>query len=912
MDQGLPEGFQLDQEAPQPQIEGGGELPEGFQLDEEKYGGTGEQIKAGAEALGRGFLGPLAPLAEKALGVKEEDIRGRQEANPVTAGLGEAVGLGAGLLTGTGEAALMTKAGAAAVKAAGLGEVAKGASLSYRIGSEALKQATEMAVLQTGDELTKKVLHDPGASAETAIPNIGLAAVLGGGGGALWAGAVSPLWKATQGKIVEPGLKGIQSWFGKAEQSAAENVVEKSGLNLPPPLQAVGNDVPGAAGHHANVMNAETMVGKGYQKQVAKAESDATENILGNLGTKSGDLDKMELNRANTGEKFGETVTEDFTPEHKDLTDRYDKFNKRNGNTAPKESDYRSLADEVSAKGEELAWNAAPKTSPEIPKMVENFMDDLGNATTAEQIKKQITSLMNTHRSNPITSGAASELAAMARKFHEKTIENGILSRGERILQHGVEGPGSVELQQQAQKEIAEYNQLRGDYRDYMKKLEDFDKHTQVGRWETPRGYFKALAEKARLNPEKLADAIGNANKSNILEQLQQNLPKTLEAARQYHIEKLLDKNYKNGALDIHKLVKNLTEDISPQLRDFILSKPQQEQISAVATVLQRLQNKETHQGLFRKAMEALSHKYPSAAAFAVGLASHSVEIPIIAHLAKVAFGEGSDATRIAMLKYMNSGMPIKAEGLKSAVDYIAKVARGQAMLNKATAAVLKPGAQVVASYPTSNDREKLQNALDKVQNNPDKLIAGEDGHLGHYMPESQSAIAQTATQAANYLNSIRPKPFRAGPLDKEIEPSQDAMAKYNRAMDIAINPTIVLDHIKEGTLQPTDIAHLHAMYPSLQKQFTTNLLDQVTNMHANDQDVPYKTRMSISLFLGQPLDSSMKPESIIAAQPKPRPSMQQPGGMGKPKRGTASLGKAPNAYKTTSQAAEGDRSSRD
>src|SRR5580692_2202395 len=75
-------------------------------LDEDKYGTPGQQAIAGLEGATRGIAGPIATAIEKNYyRVPSQDIQGRQEANPVTSGIGEGVGLGVGALTGTGEGA---------------------------------------------------------------------------------------------------------------------------------------------------------------------------------------------------------------------------------------------------------------------------------------------------------------------------------------------------------------------------------------------------------------------------------------------------------------------------------------------------------------------------------------------------------------------------------------------------------------------------------------------------------------------------------------------------------------------------------------------------------------------------------------------------------------------------------------
>jgi hypothetical protein len=75
-----------------------------------------------------------------------------------------------------------------------------------------------------------------------------------------------------------------------------------------------------------------------------------------------------------------------------------------------------------------------------------------------------------------------------------------------------------------------------------------------------------------------------------------------------------------------------------------------------------------------------------------------------------------------------------------------------------------------------------------------------------------------------------------------------------------------------------------------------------------------YKARMGLSLFLGTPLDNTMTPQSIMAAQPKPQQGPQQPPApKGKGKGSPSKMSnKSSNLAKTADQAAETDRSDRD
>lgn len=154
---------------------------------DEYYGSTGQQIKAGLEGAAQGVLGPLAPAAERALGVKGEDILGRQAANPVTHGIGEAAGfIGGSFIPGLEEVNLGSQVGK-------LGEAAKAASGLEGLAATGIKAGSELSALAASTELSKAVEGDSNQSLGSAAINIGLSGIIGGAGGAVL-GSVSPLW----------------------------------------------------------------------------------------------------------------------------------------------------------------------------------------------------------------------------------------------------------------------------------------------------------------------------------------------------------------------------------------------------------------------------------------------------------------------------------------------------------------------------------------------------------------------------------------------------------------------------------------------------------------------------------------------------------------------------------------------
>lgn len=177
------------------------EAPEPAGLDDylkqAQYGSPLEMAKTGAEGAAKGLFGPLATLAEtKLLGVNPEDIRGRREANPITAGASEIGGLAAPLIATGGASSLAKLTVSGALEAVGKKLGLEGAeTLAGRIGQGAAKAAIDNMLVQGGDETSKMITQDPNQTAQTAIANIGLAGSVGALLGSTGSAAAS-LWSS--------------------------------------------------------------------------------------------------------------------------------------------------------------------------------------------------------------------------------------------------------------------------------------------------------------------------------------------------------------------------------------------------------------------------------------------------------------------------------------------------------------------------------------------------------------------------------------------------------------------------------------------------------------------------------------------------------------------------------------------
>lgn len=246
--------------------------------------------------------------------------------------------------------------------------------------------------------------------------------------------------------------------------------------------------------------------------------------------------------------------------------------------------------------------------------------------------------------------------------------------------------------------------------------------------------------------------------------------------------------------------------------------------------------------------------------------------------------------------------------GAKGAIDYVSTVAKGQSALQKAAKAVFKHGDKPIISEITNSSlrqRKQLNDAVVKMQTDP-SFMSKVGGDVGHYLPVHSTALAQTAANTLSFLNSQRPDTQPKMPLDSKLPPEPGKVANYNRMLDIANNPLSIMPKIASGSITAPEILAMKTMYPGLYNSTVSHLLNEMNTHLSKGDAVPYRTKMGLSLFAGQPLDSTMTPQSIVAAQPKP-PAHQQPQGspqQGKPPAAssTKGLGKMAQSYSTPEQ----------
>lgn len=876
-------------------------------LVKQKYGTTSQQIIGAGEGVAKGFAGPLATAAERAIGVPAEDILGREEASEGGSGLGEAIGLGAGMFTGAGEAALMEHAGSGALKAAGMHAPAGALA---KIGSAATKAAVENAVFQAGDEASKMILQDPNQSVETAAVNVGLAGLIGvGAGGAI--GSINPLWKATMGTKVGTMLKALSDRAGGIEgqlPDAVEHAIAKTGIAVPDEIRAALSDDPHLQQIAKTLEQSDTTgAGVKYQEAMGAFRKRASDIMVEAFGKDPAALEGEMPSKYEAGKGIGGTLAGEYQEKLGPLAKEFEDLKGKYADAPlPQDSTLMGttpgttsvIADRLAQLGHEQLWAGS---GSDMEKELNRVLKALPSKTRIFQLGELATQVGDITKST-LNFGQQTPLSRA-----------GMLIKN--VLRDAENDAALAHLGEKAPELVERYKAARDAYRQLSLVKEQLNDRLKVGG--STSGFAKGLREMANTDGEAVVNRLSGSKDAHLLGFLQENFPKTAQAIKDFHIDALLRSaamKAKEGQTISPAALRTALDKMSPELRQFAIPGETIDKVNGIGAILDQL-NKVPHNfsNTARTMDKLMGHLPGSAVGMATMLAGHNPAIAfLMGAMVKPLAKDVPDAVRLSLLKFLGSRGPVQPGAFKAMVETINHIQEGEHLINRATKNIFRTGVDVLAASktPTEAERIRLDKSLLKIQEHPQAMLNMGENEAGHYMPEHAAALAQAGQRGVNYINSLRPNLDPRAPLDTKVPPTKAQQASFNRALDIAQQPLTVLDHMAKGTMTPQDVAHLKMLYPALYGRLSQKLMAGVIE-HSNDgKAVPYKTRMGLSMFLGQPLDSTMTPAGIMAAQPQPPANQPQTATQpaSNPKRSMNALNKLPSMYSTPSQKAAEQR----
>lgn len=853
-------------------------------INDQKYGGAGQQALTGLEGAAQSATFGVSTAAERALGVPKEDIAGRRETNPITHVIGQGAGLvGSSLLIpGGGAAGALDIAGNAGVHALGL----EGATGLAKIGSAAVKGAIENAAVQGGDEVSRSLYQNHPEGVQTAIANVGLAALLGGGisGGI---GAVSPLWKATTGDKLGGWLESIQRRVNGEAIALPEDVqaaLTHSGIEVPGEIRSVLSGEPELIKQFNILQESKTTPGLNLKESVNNFQKSAGDQMISALGkTPEEILPKSEVSLYESGKEAASALHSELKEQIGPVIERMEERKIKYGSASVSDGDIGKIAENVASLAQQQGWATSP--SSDIMKEVNRVLKELKLQKNLKALGQFQTEVGN-NTFDPMN-GSLTRAGSLIKK-EIRSVESEIMER--------VASPQEAALMASDRQAYGAANELRDQLNDRL--------HIKAG---SIQSWVKGLEEMGKTDGESVIRRLSGKGDANLLSLLKEQFPKTAELIKQHNLNDLLgtaaSKAPEGHNISPHWLAKGL-EKMSPEMRAFALPNGAEGKIGAITKLIDSLPKYKTSNTAGN--LDSLWSKVPGGAmSLAAMLTGHNPAVGfILGQTAKWVSRDAPDAIRLAMLKFLGHAGPAEPEAFKAMVDFIQSTIKGQNMIAKGTEAVLKAGREVLpqSQVPNEKDRNRLDKKLKELQKDSSPLMdAG--GKTAHYLPDHGAAMGQTAANAVQYLNSLRPNTDKAMPLDAVPKVNKIASSEFNRALDIAEQPLVVLKDLKNGTLTPQDVTHLKVLYPDLYDKMNQHLMNGLITKKADDEPIPYKTKLSLSLFMGQPLDSTMTMLAIQATQPvqtqEPQPGMAQ----SKPKGSMDKLGKLSAMYQTPQQA---------
>lgn len=851
-----------------------------------KYGSVGQQAIGFAEqALSAATLHGSDVLATR-LGITTPEAQeGRKDTLGAPLGIiAQGTGLlaGSAVMPGEGAMGLLGKAGDVLKDVVGPGEAA---GTTAKIGAAAVKAAGENAAYQTSDEMAK-LLQGEDVSFGTAVANIGLAAAIGAPiGGAL--GSVSPIWEATNGSRLGQSLKSLSDKFGGIEgvsEGATKEMADRAGVTLSPEAKSVIAKDPTLNDLAQPLLDSQTGSGKDFQAAIQRTRSNLGGAVLESIGKSRGDVEALsEFSENKAGSdiqsKLGEKIKEIYEPIKKTYDEIADKYKSAEFNQA----DRGSLQESFAQKALDEQWSLRP-SSPEAG-FIQRGLKDIGVIDNLDKLRAFGSSL--------------SKEAASMNRFD--------IARGVGELFDTMEDKFvKLRLSNDAPELLGKHEAVTGQYREMKGVINELNARLHAG---ASKGVGTFLHKLNDMIPEQVLNRLAQTKDASFVEFMNQHFPDVQKSVNDYQLNKLLKasqtKMGSSEVIDPSKFFKQV-QKLSPELRNSLISSEGQGRINAISELWDGLhklpENFSKTAGVFAKSMDKMAAAMGAVISLATGHGALSGALE--GQAAQVLGRTIPDAVRLGMIKFLGSQKEISAPGFKAAVDFIAHTIKGENLLARATKNVFKAGQEVLPSSAMSSerDRERLDKVLKSYQENPDAML-NIGGHLGHYMSGHSVVQGKTAMNAVQILNNMRPKTVQNSPLDKPIEPSKSEKAEFDRALDVAEKPLIVLEHVKDGTLMPKDVQVLSQIHPELYHRMIDKLTAEMTDHLSRDGNIPYKTKMGLSLLAGHPLDSTMTPEGLQNTQGSfmmaPTPMQQQqmpkatPGGMDKMAMAEATPGQA-------------------
>lgn len=853
--------------------------------EQAKYGGYGQQALAGLEGAARGASLGTSDFAETRSGLaSKEDVAAREEANPITSFLGNVAGA-TGLTVATG----------------GLGGLATGIKgvLGSGMLGHALASAAEGAVFGAGNAVSDTALGDGSVNAQKILADIGMGSALGGGLGVLTKaiGAV-PAFLRTKGTAEVTGAGDLVG-TGKVPTSlsemkaATENAKQYGGQEdihqLPQKPDAVAasdqltplqqfpvtqmqlDSLNSADARHEfktllDVPGENGEILRNYQNAQKKELTSMLDNTI---DTQIAPDYTPTSNALEAGDRAAQAFTDTIQKTREELSPAFEQIK----STPIAETDHLpGVIDYLTDPAK------SPYGNPSIASMFDTSGDKVqikpynSQMGIAETAYSRIKSLVNDLKTNPTDfeglKNARDALTDKVNLFEDNRASKQLTSAKAAMMDYMQDAVQNVDPNLAVRDTFKKWAINEQNAQLIEKK---FGAEIGSGNWRSlAKGGDEGIIKKIFRDSDSVAAAKA------ILP------PDDFNRMLADHLAILRNDATDNGAFSSNKFFSKLKQN------QYALG----EAFSDNGAAYGKINNALTLMRLFPDATPA----NPSGTAKTLIQALLNGGIDPFKHVANlIEFGKGKveEAAQARNINTKLAGQADQAQKLKSIQGVLKRIneeisSQVQGIFRNSA---LRSGIISGGTYLSNEKFNKLSQDLRNYSNNPQNFIddmADKHEDLHNAAPNINQGIMTTMASAVSFLTSKLPQPTNPLPLSPPFEPSMNQKLKFNQYFQAVNNPLIALKQIKNGSLTNETMEALQAVHPGLLTELRQKVMESLDL--EKTRDLSYGKKLSLSKFLGQPLDHNMTTLGIVSNQASFNPTSQQAQVSGQPKQ-RSSLG---------------------
>lgn len=870
----------------------------------------------------------------------------RAKYNPMAHIAGIPVGLFAdpfgaiGLLNKAGKATSAATRGALKAAPEGAGILAKAARNVPVAAAGAALEGAGFGVGQTVADQAMGHLNDPDTMAEHIAGNIGYGALLAGGLGGLLEGGANAFGKST----IQPGKiaslqsdinKGVQSSEDAASQVAAREQVEQMSAEAPTSLQQIQDTVnanktalsEGLPSNNSLKVAVEGLPdlqfkphGMQYESLADQGARDYYKTLLEGQSDQSKSLrDYESLQKREATEKLDKTI-QDLAPGHKLSTDPVDAGERAVKTFTDQYMKEKSELAPIFKKIDKIAENKKANAFDSLLKIHDSLGDALGSVVHAdndglfhiapykptmaltEEAYKSVKDVVNAANEGSISLSELRNLRDSMKRHLDFTSGRA----GEASVQVSKIRKALMDQMQESVSKVSSDIKVRETFKKYAQNEERRTIMEKIfgGSISDSASFAKTIKPEEVLNKlfsntisvGAAKEILGNEFSKVAADYLAMNRAKVTDEARLGFSSNKFKTFLKTKGPELAEALgeagsaKRLND-----LTDYMRILPDSPSINPSGTA-KTMQIMETISGLSRslKPTEMLADYAQKYMSKAEAEKNRFTLDQVLAGKHFAAAKQEAEDVHLATSKL--------ARLQRFAEDTAYKIQKGAESIFNQTLEAGKKSVGVIGSKLVPEDKKSKEGAslnkpqkvfarLEELQNNPEKMMQvlqdATANIFGHDPPLAQSLQTFSAA-ATSFLASKLPPTFPPSVLDEKYDPSASEVSRFERYYNVVEDPVSVFAQVKHGSLSPEAIETLGAVYPKLYHQMKLSLINEMSG----HKKIPFKTRQQVSFFLGQPINSSLSPQSILTNQQVFLQSAQQHQMNQQPKPSKTGMGK--------------------